>query len=671
MLGNIGKTIDKFFNKSTQEDKAKVDKNNQASWSWSKGILNFDGTGKLMSDLDKAQFLKGVKNFVKILTNKNIPVKYSTSDESFTDGKEITLSGLVKEENLDSTVGLALHEASHIELSDFTMIKNLLEYPERLLSSDLKQYNFIIKDLFNWVEDRRIDDWVYTTAPGYRPYYSALYDRYFNSPETTKLIIERTKEGPKKTAQDYFFYIFNSLNDEVKGDELPDLGLILGSVLNLSDVKRMTSSNHTLKVAEDIFRIILKHVPKQDMDKFNQESKDSAQGKGGKGGGGKGTPMTSDELQKELEKALKNGDLEKAIKAALDKQRKFGAGQLDKEKVSDTDARRIQVLANCDTNTETVKLGDNTDSTPPINALGAGANWHGKSRGRGEWEVVTVNKIDFEAIETEAFGIFRSNEHHAHEVNEGIILGRMLANKLKQRIEEKETKNPRLKSGKIDKRLLHTCGFNNEAIFYNINIDKYEQLNIHISLDLSGSMSGRKWSNTLISTVSLLSACAKIKNIRTQLSLRYSGSLGASSAREQAFVIQFYDSKFDKESKIKWLKHVTPSGCTPEGLCYEALMKKILSPIMNRRTIFINYSDGQPFMGSMDTDAGVQITKQAIRKMRAAGVQILSFFITDGGHEGYGAKDQFQEMYGKDATTISVTSLIPLAKELNSKFLSK
>jgi hypothetical protein len=37
----------------------------------------------------------------------------------------------------------------------------------------------IIKDLLNWIEDRRIDFYIYSSAPGYRMYYEAMYDQIF------------------------------------------------------------------------------------------------------------------------------------------------------------------------------------------------------------------------------------------------------------------------------------------------------------------------------------------------------------------------------------------------------------------------------------------------------------------------------------------------------------
>lgn len=69
---------------------------------------------------------RATANFVNILTNRNdIQVVFSTTKDSFTDGKTIVISADDKPENFDSIVGLALHEAAHVLLSDFSFIRRI------------------------------------------------------------------------------------------------------------------------------------------------------------------------------------------------------------------------------------------------------------------------------------------------------------------------------------------------------------------------------------------------------------------------------------------------------------------------------------------------------------------------------------------------------------------
>ena len=73
-----------------------------------------------------ASYRRSIANFVNIVTGRNdIKVNFKSGDDSYTDGKKVVISSNIKERNFDSTVGLALHEGSHILLSDFEFLRNL------------------------------------------------------------------------------------------------------------------------------------------------------------------------------------------------------------------------------------------------------------------------------------------------------------------------------------------------------------------------------------------------------------------------------------------------------------------------------------------------------------------------------------------------------------------
>lgn len=208
------------------------------------------------SKLEKLLVLRNsVKNFVNIATGKNIPVKFAGM-ESRTDFTDIVISTDPKIKNFDVTVGLALHEASHIKLtvpfyrvlavyyldhpkevdtisfqlsqvtlremhkafaattikSDLTVFIERVFYPfhnlpeerrnyfmsiihEELLSNpeafiafearikELLKYSIYRKQLIgieNILEDRRIDQFMLRTCPGYVEYYTKLYGHFFD-----------------------------------------------------------------------------------------------------------------------------------------------------------------------------------------------------------------------------------------------------------------------------------------------------------------------------------------------------------------------------------------------------------------------------------------------------------------------------------------------------------
>ena len=130
----------------------------------------------LLSDIDDKPVKKGkdhvalaghkraIGNFVRIVSGQNIPVKFPTRGDSYTDGKSVTIGANLTDKNFDVAVGLALHEGSHIKLSDFNFLKNLdTNIPaEIFVLSEKKGFDRQttlghVKSLLNYVEDRRID----------------------------------------------------------------------------------------------------------------------------------------------------------------------------------------------------------------------------------------------------------------------------------------------------------------------------------------------------------------------------------------------------------------------------------------------------------------------------------------------------------------------------------
>ncbi len=90
---------------------------------------------------------RAVSNFVNILTGKSIPVYFSSEGkDNCTDGKTVYLSAdILDKSDFDPAVGLALHEGSHVVLSDFDLIKTIWTKVDRSLY-DLAQPLQVSKD---------------------------------------------------------------------------------------------------------------------------------------------------------------------------------------------------------------------------------------------------------------------------------------------------------------------------------------------------------------------------------------------------------------------------------------------------------------------------------------------------------------------------------------------
>ena len=96
-----------------------------------------------------------------------------------------------------------------------------------------------------------------------------------------------------------------------------------------------------------------------------------------------------------------------------------------------------------------------------------------------------------------------------------------------------------------------------------------------------------------------------------------------------------YDSRKDKFSKIVNLfKYISPSGTTPEGLCFEAILKELTNTKNGVESYLINFSDGWPGFDNKEISYGgdyaVKHTADQVKKVRNAGVGVLSYFISDG-----------------------------------------
>ena len=127
--------------------------------------------------IELANTQRAISNFVKIQTGKDIPVEFKHNEgDSMTDGQKILISSTINTHNLDSIVGMALHESAHCIYTDFFVLKKIAN---RLLEDTLIGGRRWIELLLHFIEDRRIANFVYINAPGYDDSYRARYDRYF------------------------------------------------------------------------------------------------------------------------------------------------------------------------------------------------------------------------------------------------------------------------------------------------------------------------------------------------------------------------------------------------------------------------------------------------------------------------------------------------------------
>jgi hypothetical protein len=677
-------------------------------------IVN-DNQSKQNNLLALASYKRAVSNFVNIVTGENINVTFDQrGGDSYTDGKSVTISAKMDDKDFDPTVGLALHEGSHIKLTDFNTLKDfeIGKYPNPIdpiyiaelmekyggtyISDATDHINGILKNLLNVIEDRRIDNYIYTTSPGYKGYYHSMYDKYFNAKIVDKGL--QSSEYRTNDWESYMFRIINITNAHRDLDALPMLRKVW-EMLDLKNIGRLKNTYEAFTLAAEVFKVIEDSIPSPQKSDNNDDSgngsegdssedmngggdssetngSDNTEGSGGEstessngmddsdgdaegddvmsgqpnrssnGGGGKGSsdvPDLTDRQKKQLEKAI-------------EKQKKFQNGDITKKKVSKTENEKLKTLSNAG-----------------IEQKEAGSTYGGQHyyRKNTSTPVIVVRNFTKQLVDSKTIDMICSYDwrvdNNQQNINKGIQIGIQLGKRLKVRSEERSLITPRMKNGRISGRLLHELGMGNTQIFDQTVINKHKPAFVHISIDASGSMNGSNWDNAQVAAVAIAKAASMTSNLDVVISYRSIQHSGGNNY--QPLTLIAYDSRKDKISKIQQLfKYLDTNGTTPEGLCFESILDDIVKTNKGVDSYFINFSDGQPGFDNNDIyysgEYAIKHTAEQVRKMNMAGVKVMSYFITDYGY----AMDNFKAMYGKGAQRIDVTSLIPLAKTLNKMF---
>jgi hypothetical protein len=690
--------------------------NNQANWSdfwlgddfdeditsqskrneWDSGLLDIE-TIKLASSR------KAIANFVSILTNEDIPVHFWTGPTGATNGKVVYLSAdILKKEDFDPAVGLSLHEGAHICLTDFELIKTLWARISELykLGKEIGLSKETVGDfaklMVNYVEDRFIDDYIFRTAPGYRPYYIALYEKHFNNRDISKFLQSDLLRQP--TLPSYEYRIMNLTNPQTDLEALPGLRKI-AKELSLRNINRLKTTKDRIKVAVEITKIVFENIKElvnnqkekgkgKDPDTDNTENKhevlfdikpdeENPENRNSEDDviGGELSEMEYDE-NKKIKEVKEDGFTKsqlREVKAIIESQKQFlrNHSNISKETITDKQKEILEIIEKSGISLVPVGMELSPSNTPvcPI-------------------DCVVVKKMTKELMFSGVFplcskdsfrGDFTASQNVKDAVIKGIQLGKSLGKKLQIRQEINTTIYPRRRSGKIYKRHSHEFFTGSESIFYKSHVDKYEKINLHISVDASGSMvDSGKWEKTMTMIVALAKAGSMIDNLRVCISFR-------TTNRTMPYIVMAYDSTKDKFSKVGNLfPYLNAHGSTPEGLCYEATMDNFVKQIPGEQYYFLTISDGMPCFSysgrnnqhvSYDSSSGTEHTRKQYKKIIGSGIKGNAYFINSDDFDVCGtsntARSCFKKMYGKDAKFIDVNNVTAIARTMNDLFLNK
>ena len=471
------------------------------------------------------------------------------------------------------------------------------------------------------------------------------------------------------------------------------------NVLDLGNISRLKTSWDALEVAGQILMIVEKNIEAAGGSSSEGEGNPQEGEENGKapmsgdtenqpinGGGmsgegqGESSPSNSGEGQESNDQSTESGQpsgegnphgaggqyepmsdrQKKMLDNAIQKQNEFMDGEIKKKKISKGDKNKIDQLDQADIKSEVTGKGFNK------------TNW---SNGSNGVQTYIINNMTKGLIDSGMVGMLNksqwSYQRNEDAIKRGIQLGTLLGKKLKTRNEERVLTTPRMKSGKLSGRMIHEIGFGNFDIFEQTLINKSTPVLLHISIDASSSMGGKKWTSTQTAAVAIAKAASMTENIDVVISYRGVYYSPGNWNNVQPLMLIAYDSRKDKFSKIQQLfKYISDDGTTPEGLCYEAILKEITKTKNGTDTYLINFSDGYPgFDNSQISYGGAEARKHTadqIKKMKQAGVNVLSYFVSE--YDAHYGTDSFKQMYGKDAEFIDTNNMNQLAKTLNKKF---
>lgn len=634
--------------------------------SWFDGIRDYEPNSELGDMFTLLASKRIISNFTTILTGLNIPVRYNTSGGSYTTGNEIVIgSQVTKPKDFDVVVGLSLHEASHIKLSNFELLNSLQNHIPHstfaIFQNILHQVDVVdlVKNVWNYVEDRRIDRWVYQTAPGYREYYRSMYDKYFWSKEITLGL--QSNEYTTETIDSYMFRLINLHSPDSDLSKLKGLQMIWDEI-NLSKIQRLKSSKDALDVAIKVVNIIGKCV-KEDLeqDKIFDDPNVNSKPESGSGSGSNQTG--SDDLTSE--------DIDKIIDELLNMESELNTGNIPNDSSNpsssnnNNDVDDLPDFSNSDTtsstSTETKDVNGNSNDSGETTSGGDVTSSSGKPTGpqltpkqkielekaikkqkeflKGEIKKNKISKKLADMIDTlaESGTDVKVVDDYVYDGMKVPGVKTVITKKITDDLLKSEafplTYESRYKSkygeitplnekeisegiriGNVLGKKLQLRGESRTTVFTRQRSGKIDKRLLNTvpsgneGLFQTKEISSYKKANLHISIDASLSmkgskwsntvinTVAICKAIDMIENLDVQVSVRTTSVNKLPQVVLIYDSRKDKFSRLKYIiNYLRPYGTTPEGLLFKTMLPDLVPSSTNIDSYFLNISDGEPY----------------------------------------------------------------------------
>jgi len=556
-----------------------------------------------------AQVQRGITNFVKILTGKDIPVEYATSGDSMTDGETVYIAANLKEDTIDYVVGLALHEASHVLLTDFDYLNKekgkVLENVYKIPKEDLDN----VFTLVNFVEDKRIDNFVYSTAPGYQFYYEELYNKSFYNPIIDENLQNDVFRAPSWDA--YFFRIINIFNRNSDLDALPGL-LEIRDLFTFNHINSWKSTRDCVKVAVEIYNIIKPYIEEED------EKED-----------GEDNQKTNQEYK---------------TREHVDRQKNFIDSQYRKKRVHKKVKEQVNRLSNSDTKINNYTLSQNTS-------------------------IPTLITKDWEEYFTGPFGHNEEAVNKGLFLGKQLLKKLKVRNTVKKDIFENQKKG-KLNSSKLYQASFNENLFyriekeDYKNIFIHISLD--------LSGSMRGEKLTQTIQTAVAIAYAACNIKGFDIEISLRGTIDPNKSKSMHSSNQVPVLAYAFNSKKDSIKILQRFKKLITCGMTPEGICLDQIRKDLPSPSYYQEVYLVNISDGLPNISSASYNFSTAInhTAKVVNEYKRDNIGLLSYFIHDTWDKTQKAEETFKTMYGKSAKYIDINNMSLVADSINNLLLS-
>jgi hypothetical protein len=409
----------------------------------------------------------------------------------------------------------------------------------------------------------------------------------------------------------------------------------------------------------DIYQIILDNKVDEEVD--DQQQNQSDEGESGEGQSGAGDESQSGQSQ------MSNEDIEKAVAEELGN-RNLGKsdpkmGKIEQQMMDflNGNTKKKKITKKMRDAVSTMEESDITVSSVEID----GTNY----------PYVRVPRLTATSEAILPRNMFDSwrNRHTNEQIQKGRRLGQIIVDRIKIRHDNNETKFSRRRVGKIDRRLIHSLGTDNENVFFSKIIQDYKNSVIYLTIDASSSMYGTKWDQTVMLSTGLAYAATKINNFDIVVNLRY--------GLDSIWSINMFDSRCEPFSHFeRWMNKFTPDNTTPESIVYD-IEKDFIESLKTKdnNVYFITMTDG----GANYTPAGSRYNsytqrsgfgnegaqkhcRQMLKRFKEIGIDCMSYFIgSSSGYYSEWEQKSFKSSYGKDGVMVPMDNFSMISKSVN------